>query len=175
MNICRRGVSSVSQSTHSNATGAGAIRGGLTRVDANAVKPTSSSSLTFEAKRSPQRCICRAIGSPARCTTKSFSRGMFTAVSFSALSASRLMPMVTMGGSSPSMLNIGNGAAFTVPSAPSVVASTIGRGAIRLAISLWHGYSVLEDANLKLGSVPSDVLGGSGRAILKAIALPDRS
>ena len=61
---------------------------------------------------------------------------MFTAVSFSVPSATRLMLIITMGGSSPSMLNIENGAALTVPSAPSVVTSAIGRGTIRLAISL---------------------------------------
>ena len=61
---------------------------------------------------------------------------MFAAVSFSAPSCSRLTLIITIGGSSPSMLNIENGAALTTPSAPSVVTSAIGRGTIRLAISL---------------------------------------
>ena len=46
------------------------------------------------------------------------------------------MLSITTGGSSPTMLNMLNGAALTVPSAPSVVTSAIGRGTIRLAMSL---------------------------------------
>jgi hypothetical protein len=43
MKMCRLAVSSVSHSAHSNATGASAIRGGFTRDEASALKPTSSS------------------------------------------------------------------------------------------------------------------------------------
>jgi hypothetical protein len=46
------------------------------------------------------------------------------------------MLIITMGGSSPIMLNIENGAAFTTPCSLSVVTSAMGRGTIRLAISL---------------------------------------
>jgi hypothetical protein len=46
------------------------------------------------------------------------------------------MLSITMGGSSPSMLNMLKGAAFTTPCGPTVVTSAIGRGTIRLAISL---------------------------------------
>ena len=46
------------------------------------------------------------------------------------------MLIITMGGSSPSMLNMLKGAALTTPSGPSVVTSAIGRGTMRLAMSL---------------------------------------
>ncbi len=46
------------------------------------------------------------------------------------------MLSIRMGGSSPIMLNIENGAALTTPLAPTVVTSAIGRGTIRLAINL---------------------------------------
>ena len=61
---------------------------------------------------------------------------MLAAVSLSAPSCSRLTLIITIGGSSPSMLNMLKGAALTTPSAPRVVTSAIGRGTIRLAISL---------------------------------------
>ncbi len=48
------------------------------------------------------------------------------------------MLIITMGGSSPSMLNIENGAALIVPLALKVVTSAIGRGTIRLAMSLYR-------------------------------------
>jgi len=46
------------------------------------------------------------------------------------------MLIITIGGSSPTMLNTLKGAALTTPSAPTVVTSAIGRGTIRLIISL---------------------------------------
>ena len=46
------------------------------------------------------------------------------------------MLIITIGGSSPIMLNMQNGAALTTPCSLSVVTSAIGRGTIRLAISL---------------------------------------
>ena len=58
------------------------------------------------------------------------------AVSFCADAWSLFTLSITTGGSSPIMLNMLKGAAFTVPSAPKVVTSAIGRGTIRLAISL---------------------------------------
>ncbi|MOA04573.1 hypothetical protein D3C78_1241360 [compost metagenome] len=61
---------------------------------------------------------------------------MLRAVSFKPPSSSRLMLTMTMGGSSPSMLNMLNGAALTTPVSDKVVISAIGRGTIRLAISL---------------------------------------
>ena len=61
---------------------------------------------------------------------------MLAAVSLSAPSCRRLMLIITMGGSSPSMLNMLKGAALTTPSAFSVVTSAIGRGTMRLAMSL---------------------------------------
>jgi hypothetical protein len=136
MKMCRLVVSSVSHSVHSNATGASAMRGGATRELATGVSPTDSSSLTFGGNRSPHRCIFSAIASSDRCTTNSPVRAMLTAVSLSVPSATRFTLIITMGGSSPSMLNIENGAAFTVTSSPSVVTSAMGRGTMRLAISL---------------------------------------
>ena len=61
---------------------------------------------------------------------------MLAAVSFSAPSFRRFTLSITMGGSSPSMLNMLNGAALTTPVGPSVVTSAMGRGTMRLAISL---------------------------------------
>ncbi|MOA58525.1 hypothetical protein D3C78_1829400 [compost metagenome] len=61
---------------------------------------------------------------------------MWAAVSLRWPSLSLLMLTITMGGSSPTMLNMLKGAALTVPSSASVVMSAIGRGTIRLAISL---------------------------------------
>ncbi len=46
------------------------------------------------------------------------------------------MLTMTMGGSSPSMLNMLKGAALTTPVSDRVVISAIGLGTIRLAISL---------------------------------------
>lgn len=46
------------------------------------------------------------------------------------------MLSMTIGGSSPSMLNMLKGAALTTPVGPRVVTSAIGRGTIRLALSL---------------------------------------
>jgi hypothetical protein len=70
------------------------------------------------------------------CTTNSPLRRMLAAVSFSRPSCRRLMLIIRIGGSSPTMLNIENGAALTTPVGPSVVTSAIGLGTIRLAISL---------------------------------------
>ena len=53
-----------------------------------------------------------------------------------ALDQNYLIDSITIGGSSPSMLNIEKGAALATPLAPSVVTRAIGRGTIRLAISL---------------------------------------
>jgi len=61
---------------------------------------------------------------------------MLRAVSFKPPSSRRLMLTMTMGGSSPSMLNMLNGAALTTPVSDRVVISAMGRGTIRLAISL---------------------------------------
>jgi len=58
------------------------------------------------------------------------------AVSFCAVSCSLFTLSITTGGSSPIMLNMLKGAALTVPSAPRVVTNAMGRGTIRLAISL---------------------------------------
>jgi hypothetical protein len=46
------------------------------------------------------------------------------------------MLIISIGGSSPIMLNMLNGAALTTPAAFCVVTSAMGRGTIRLAISL---------------------------------------
>ena len=61
---------------------------------------------------------------------------MCAAVSLSWPSCSLFTLSMTTGGSSPTMLNMLNGAAFTVPSSASVVTRAIGRGTIRLAMSL---------------------------------------
>ncbi|MNT20464.1 hypothetical protein D3C86_1636690 [compost metagenome] len=112
------------------------MRGAATWVHGAAVSPTRASSLTSGGSRSPQRCIFSAMASSLRCTTNSFVRTILAAVSFSAPSPRRLTLIITIGGSSPSMLNIENGAALAVPSGPSVVTSAMGRGTIRLAMSL---------------------------------------
>ncbi|MNR11144.1 hypothetical protein D3C85_1274320 [compost metagenome] len=80
--------------------------------------------------------MASAIASSAICTTNSRVRRMCAAVSLRWPSLSLLMLTITMGGSSPTMLNMLKGAAFTVPSSASVVINAIGRGTIRLAISL---------------------------------------
>ncbi len=112
------------------------MRGGATRWLGAASRPACASSLTSDGRRSPQRCIFSAMASSVRWTTNSLSRAMLTAVSFRPPSSRRLMLTITMGGSSPSMLNMLNGAALTTPVSDSVVISAIGRGTIRLAISL---------------------------------------
>ena len=136
MKICRLAVSSVSHRLHSKATGASAMRGGCTNRDGAVDRPTFAISLTCGGTRSPHSCICCAMASSARWTTNSRVRAMLPAVSFCVPSDRRLTLIITMGGSSPSMLNIENGAALTTPSGPSVVTSAIGRGTMRLAISL---------------------------------------
>jgi hypothetical protein len=80
--------------------------------------------------------MAAAMASSVMCTTNSPVRRMLVAVSFCAISWRLLTLSMTTGGSSPIMLNMLKGAAFTVPSTPSVVTSAIGRGTIRLAISL---------------------------------------
>ena len=112
------------------------MRGGLTASEGRVVKPTWSISLCCGGRCSPQRCICAAMASSAMCTTNSFSRRMLAAVSLRCPSCWRLMLTITMGGSSPSMLNMLKGAALTTPPGLSVVISAMGRGTIRLAISL---------------------------------------
>ncbi|KAG1088304.1 hypothetical protein G6F40_013529 [Rhizopus arrhizus] len=136
MKICRLAVSIVSYSVHSKATGACTMRGGLTWWLGAASRPAWASSLTSAGRRSPQRCIFSAIASSVRCTTNSLSRAMLRAVSFKPPSSKRLMLTMTMGGSSPSMLHMLKGAALTTPVSDRVVISAIGRGTIRLAISL---------------------------------------
>ena len=61
---------------------------------------------------------------------------MLSAVSLSRPSLRRLTLIITSGGSSPTMLNMENGAALTTPLAPRVVTRAMGLGTIRLAISL---------------------------------------
>ena len=112
------------------------MRGGFTVCEGSACRPKRSSSLTSGGSDSPQACIFAAIASSLMCTTNSPLARMFAAVSFSRPSLSRLIDSITIGGSSPSMLNIEKGAALATPLAPSVVTRAIGRGTIRLAISL---------------------------------------
>jgi hypothetical protein len=57
-------------------------------------------------------------------------------VSLRWLSLSLLILIIKMGGSSPSMLNMLNGAALTTPSLLTVVTKAMGRGTIKLAMSL---------------------------------------
>ena len=112
------------------------MRGGATALEGAVVKPTIATSLTSGGMRAPQACICSAMASSARCTTNSPLARMLAAVSLMSPSACLLMLIITMGGSSPSMLNIEKGAALTTPAALTVVTSAIGRGTIRLDISL---------------------------------------
>ena len=104
--------------------------------DGPGVRPTAASSLTSAGKASPQSCIFCAIASSDMWTTNSPLRRMLAAVSFKRPSFRRLMLIITIGGSSPTMLNIENGAALTTPVGPNVVTSAIGLGTIKLAISL---------------------------------------
>lgn len=112
------------------------MRGGATVFDGTACNPACASSLLPRGSASPQACICSAIASSVRCTTNSPVRRMLAAVSLTRPSCMRLMLTKTSGGSSPTMLNMLKGAALTVPSGSRVVTSAIGRGTIRLAISL---------------------------------------
>ena len=59
-------------------------------------------------------------------------------MSFWAPSSSRLTLIMSSGGSSPTIPNMLNGAALTMPSLLIVVTSAIGRGTISDAISLYR-------------------------------------
>jgi hypothetical protein len=117
-------------------TAVATARGGFTVCEGAEVKPTWVNSLTSAGRASPQACICWAMASSVMCTTNSRLAKMLAAVSLSRPSLSRLRLNIKMGGSSPTMLNMENGAALATPLTPIEVTKAIGRGTIRLAISL---------------------------------------
>src|SRR4051812_34430553 len=124
------------------------MRGGPTRCDGVAVNPTVASSSTCAGNRSPQRCIRAAIDSSGMWTTNSPVASRLAAVSFWAPSSSRLTLIISSGGSSPTIPNMLNGAALTTPSVLVVVTSAMGRGTIRLAMSLYRWYSPRESKSI---------------------------
>src|SRR4051812_7233872 len=124
------------------------MRGGPTRCDGVAVNPTVASSSTCAGNRSPQRCIRAAIDSSGMWTTNSPVASRLAAVSFCAPSSSRFTLIISRGGSSPTIPNMLNGAALTTPSRLVVVTRAIGRGTIRLAMSLYRWYSPRESKSI---------------------------
>ncbi len=120
---------------HSMLTGADEILGVAIRTPGSVGMPSSSVSLTPGGCSTALPCSCGSKGMSARFTTNSSRARMLRAVSFSS-PPRRPMLMATIGGSLPTKVNELNGAALTLPSAPSVVTQAIGLGTTTPVISL---------------------------------------